>query len=286
MLQMSILEKLNLIKEMIGSSIFSILAFVVIVFIGFLFITTNRHNERESKKTYKLLYGTIGIFFLILFFSSLRSIADYFMNQVFIQIYFPSLAAYILGLIVANILMWRSMFYHHDQTLKKINTVFFCLIHYLFALLLNLITMKGLNVFDTTSIYGNRNALAIIEMTSSLFIFWILLLVIYHFVKKFLVGGKELVLEEIPVDSKYYVKKESPILPVESPKKVILEKETKKEKQEEKATSFGLYDAMLTVEDYKLLLDLLKKYQHKEQVNQEELEERKKELPNFYPKIR
>lgn len=287
MLDLSWTEKMNALKNIIFSSPGAILALLLISFIGFFFITTNRHNAKESKKVYILLYITAGLALVIKYQSHLAKIIDYFMNHVFILIYFPNLAVYVLAIVITNIMMWKSMFKSDDKALKIINTVAFCSIHYFFILLLSVIDKNKLNIFEVTSIYGNNKALALIELTSHIFILWILLIIIYHFIKKFQLKNKDLVLEEIPQESKYNQKESGKIICVDSPTTVYQVKR-KEEKKAEKKEMKNIYDSMLTVEDYKLLLQLLKEHRHKEEIKVDDLKEQHKleEFTTLYGKAK
>lgn len=279
MTQLSLSEKLEVIKNLMSSSVIAIVFLLVIIFLGFLFITTNRHNAKESKKVYLSLYVASFLALLIQYGSSLGKMVDYFMNHVFILVYFPNLAVYFLAIIVTNIIMWKSLFSSENKALRIINTTAFCIIHYLFILLLNTISMNKLNIFEVTSVYKNNDALALIELTSSIFIIWILLLGIYRIIiRKFQLKEEELVLDEIPEESRYNLNR--PIISIDSPREVLantkgttLKEEKPLVKQE--AVS-NLYDSMLTVEDYKLLLELLKQQKHKEEISEKELE-----MPSF-----
>lgn len=285
MTQLSLSEKLEVIKNLMSSSIIAIIALLVIVFLGFLFITTNRHNAKESKKVYLSLYVASILALLIQYGSSLGKMVDYFMNHVFILIYFPNLAIYLLAIIISNIMMWRSLFHSEDKALKVINTVAFCSIHYLFILLLNVIATKKLNIFEITSVYENKSALALIELSSFIFILWILFIAIYLVVRKFQRKNEDLVLDEIPLESRYNLNQ--PIRSVEAPDEVITNAKSlllKKEQVVERKPVSTLYDSMLTVEDYKLLLELLKEQQHKEKISEEELQ--MPEFKNFNPMYR
>ena len=128
MLQVSLAEKLEILKKTMFSSGISIIALAIILFIGFLFATTNKHNSKESKKIYILLYITCGFALLIKYAKSLMDLVDYFMNHVFILVYFPNLAIYFLAIIISNIMMWKSMFKNENKSLKIVNTLPICTI--------------------------------------------------------------------------------------------------------------------------------------------------------------
>lgn len=287
MLEVSFSEKIGILTKIMTASIGPIIALVIIIFIGFLFITTNRHNRKDSKKIYILLYITVIIALLIQYSSNLYSLLNYFIDHVFIVIYFPNLAIYLLAIIITNILMWKSMFKSDDKPLKVMNTIAFCIIHYLFILLLTMISSKNLNIFELTAIYGNKEAFTLIELTAFTFTIWILLITVYQIIRKIGLKNKDLVLEEVEIESKYNSSKESMIISVIPPIQVFAPKriENKKEQIDDMTK---LYDSMLTVEDYKLLLDLLKSYHHKEEIKKEELEPSNQNdiLKTFYGKTK
>lgn len=275
MFEISISEKIEILKKIMTSSVAPLLALFIIVFIGFLFITTNRHNREESKKVYILLYVIALIALIIRYNSYFMSFIDYFMNHVFILIYFPNLAVYLLAIIITNIIMWKTLFKSDDKALKVINTIAFCSIHYLFILLLSVIASKGLDIFEMTSIYGNKTAYTLIELSSFAFVIWILLMTIYLAIRKLQTKNKGLVLEEYKVEP--IIHKTKRIVPVEAPieaySNTMITKDQLKDTKTNQDPMLRIYDSMLTVEDYKLLLELLKEHRHKEEIKKEELEQ-------------
>ncbi len=62
----------------------------------------------------------------------------------------------------------------------------------------------------------------------------------------------------------------------------------KEEKKAEKKEMKNIYDSMLTVEDYKLLLQLLKEHRHKEEIKVDDLKEQHKleEFTTLYGKAK
>ena len=123
---------------------------------------------------------------------------------------------------------------------------------YIFSLLLHIINKEELNVFKQESIYSNQNAHALIELTSIIFITWIMFIIIYKIYKKDNKGQIKKVIEtkEIPVEK--VIEK---IVYVEKPdtnKKVeVLEPyETNK--------NFNKNTDDFTLQEYKTMLQILK----------------------------
>lgn len=255
MSNMSFMDKIKILGDVISSSNIFIIAIVIFIILGLLFITTDKNNYKSSRKIYILMYLAIISVILITYNGSLSKMFDYMMNNFFIAVYFPNLAIYLAAIIATNIITWISIFdFKNSKTLKIINVVIFCIIHYLLVLILNIITEKGLDVFTQTSIYGNKQALALIEISSTIFVVWIIFLILYKIIRKWLDKQTEIITEEIPVVLSNINKLENP---------QIVKGTIKKVKQKEQTPI--IYDSILTIDDYKLLLNLLKEQKLKQQ---------------------
>ena len=244
-------------------------------------------------------------------------------NNLFIVIYFPSLAVYFAAIIATSIILWVSLFsYKTSNLIKRLNLVIYLIINYLFALLLYVINNNKLDVFNTESIYTNKQATALIELTSIIFVVWILFLIVYKLVLTYLrrdyrpqVKKVIKVVKKLPenymnieIPNKVYgsipqskvIEKHLPenYLSIDAPKIVYGNKSKTKEKPYIEITApklvYGtiskkttidnklkVYEDMLTLEDYKLLLKLLKE-QKKKELKQPDFTE----LENLFRSIR
>ena len=63
--------------------------------------------------------------------------------------------------------------------------------NYLLILILSVINKDNLDVFTQSSVYNNKNATALIEMSSVLFLVWILFLVIYKIILSYLTKNEK-----------------------------------------------------------------------------------------------
>ena len=176
--------------------------------------------------------------------------------------------------------------------------------NYLFGLLLYVIKTNKLDIFSGESIYTNSEATALIELSSIIFIVWILFLMIYKLILFFLrkdykekvkkvIVKKEVKklpenFENIIIPEKVYINKPSMIkeednklyTEIDYPKLVYSDMFMKTDNKnyiniEVPNTVYGnnkkktyeetkAYEDMLSVEDYKLLLKLLLKEKQKE----------------------
>ena len=207
--------------------------------------------------------------------NNLSNMLDYMMNNLFIIIYFPNLAIYLAAIITTNIILLISVFNSKiPKFLRNINVSVYCIMMYFLVLILNIIKDNNLDVFTQSSVYGNQNAQALIELSSSVFVVWIMFLITYKIIKSIIVKPKNQlkettneVKEQVPpikqasvpvsVIEKPYRKIQAPYIAKTGNNTIKIEKIENPEIKK--------YDDLLTLDDYKLLLNILKEEKAKEQ---------------------
>ena len=167
MMKTSIIDKLNIIFELTKSSNIFIAIIAFLLFIVVVAITNNKKNQSTTKKIYLCIYTFIILAILITYYSSFGKMFDYLMNNLFIAIYFPNLAIYLVAIITVNIIFLVSVFKNNISRFIKN---------------LNIIHTNKLDVFTQTSVYGNKEAQALIELSSTIFLIWIFFLVVYKMI--------------------------------------------------------------------------------------------------------
>ena len=184
MSRLSLADKLKILGDVTSSSGLFVVAIVILVALALLLIATNTKTKKISKFICMAIYGSITLVSLIFYREELFNMFDYMMNNFFIAVYFPNLAIYFAAIVATNIILWISIFNRKiTKWIRAINTIVFCIIHYLLILIINIITTNKLDIFEQTSIYQNENALALIELSSTIFIVWILFLIIYKIIR-------------------------------------------------------------------------------------------------------
>ncbi len=253
---MNRLTMLDKLSSLWKTSISAPVTIILIIFVmGIIYITSNT-NKKKIQQTKKIYIGLYTIAILILLGTSFNSISDIIENfnkNLFIAIYFPSLAVYSLAIIITNVIFLKTVFDTKiNKIIKKINITVFIVIMYIFSLLVHIINKEELNVFKQESIYSNQNAHALIELTSIIFITWIMFIVIYKIYKK---DNKEQI-------KKVIVTKEIPVEKVIE-KIVYVEKPNTNKKVEvlepyETDKNFNKNTDDFTLQEYKTMLQILK----------------------------
>lgn len=285
MKQLSLLDKLKVVIDITSSDKTYIIVICLLAFLSILFATTNKKNAKESKKTYSIIYIIAIVAILIKYYSSLSTMYDNMVNNLFIVVLFPNISVYLAAIIVTNIIMWVSMFSKKTKTVTKIiNSIIFFAMHYLLILLLSTITNNNIDVFNQTSLYQNSQVHSLIELSSNIFIIWIIYLVIYklfityftrkHLEKEETVKEKAAAPQETTTSLPYYIN----TIPVPY---TVKREPTKTQIIYQTPTNdnTAIYDEMLTLEDYKTVLSMLKdknKAPHVEDANKFDIKERNK----------
>ena len=294
MAALSLLEKLAILIEVSKSSILFIIAFIVILVLGLILITTNKMNVKSSRKLFVLLYIFIIAFTFMLYKESLKSMCEYLMNNLFVLIYFPNLAAYFAAIVITSVILWYSVFSFKTHTfIKNVNIVVYLIMSYLLVVLLSIINNQKLDVFDQVSIYSNKSAQAIIELSSALFIVWIIFLVLYKAIMTYLTRDKKVVTKvtskvttttKTKPRGKIIVKNTRRRLPAnvkEMPVPVMVKATPTYAPTVRTSKELQAYDSLLTIQDYKLLLDILKERKEQERLAALRKEKQEKELQKF-----
>lgn len=285
MTKMSLVDEIKTLFEVSFASKQILIVIVLLLFLAYIFFSTNKKNLKTGKKIYLGICAFILLYILIIYHSSIGKMMDYMMDNFFIAFYFPNLAIYFAAIIVTNMILWVSVFRQKTtKIIKNINIIIYCILHYILILLLNTIHTNKLDVFKQSSIYGNVQAQGLIGLSSTIFLLWIIFLSIYKLIRMWQTRGEE--------PNTIIIEKRKRILPdnikeIRAPRRVRKE-ETKIVKnlnnQEENAKNqkeLAELDSLLTVEDYKLLLKILSDHKKKEQQEKKVLEELEKEQEKY-----
>ena len=266
MRDLSLMTKLQTVFELITSRNLYLMILALIVLLTIIFITTNGSNRKQSKKAYILLYLAGFIFIGFQYGSDLLNLVDYAINEVFITYYFPNIVIYLIMLIITNVILFKTIFNDKiDFKLKVINSTAFAIIMYLFILVISQINNLELDVFNITELYSSNGVRSILELSMFIFVFWIVVLLIYHLIRKYqykhnLIQVESFtnynVIHDFDVKEAYKVPK-TPVL-IETPQEAPKEQST-----------MNLLGQDFTLDEYKLMVKILKEEKEKEEEKQD-----------------
>ena len=183
MVDTTLLEKFNLIYKFLSNNslIFLIILLILALIIAFMY-------GNNSKKT-KILYIFIIVLMLIygsfIYYKPLFNILDIYITYLFKITYFPSIIEYMSMIIITIILQIYSAL-KLDKLSKNINIWVGIFIELLF--LINVMAMRNytINLNSITSIYENDLLLSIFQVSSIVFMLWIIFNLIFYLIKLFI----------------------------------------------------------------------------------------------------
>ena len=172
----SIFEKLFSLISIINTT------WINLVFLGIIVLSIIFYSRKKISKKTCFILSTISTFLLIGYVifnnsSSLAPVFDSIMGDLFTNIYFPSTYAYLFVYFFMNISILGSLInIKHKSTYKTIHGVFFIIINFLFALILEFIASNKIDIFKKTSLFSNKNLIILLELSIMVFVFWLLTL--------------------------------------------------------------------------------------------------------------
>lgn len=285
MSKMTFMDKLSVLLNVSLSSKLFIALFILLIIIGFVLIKNNNNDVQKNKKIYLMITIFISALVIFTFNTSLAKMFDYMMNNLFIIVYFPNIAIYLAAIIATNVILFVSIFSNKtSKVIKNINIIVYTIINYLLVLLLFTVNKSGLDLFSQSSIYQNESATALIELTSILFIVWVVFLVLYKLILSYLSKDDEISEDTARIRKKILMEEQRKIF--NEKRELEREKEELRKAQEKMTTPVVVreetpkqmsreeymmkqFDQMLTLNDYKVLLNVLKEHRDKEKAEQE-----------------
>ena len=263
---LSLMTKLQTVFDLITSKNLYLMILAIIVFFTIIFITTNSSNKKQSKRTYILLYLAGFIFIALEYGSNFMTLVDYAINEVFITYYFPNIVIYLIMLIITNVVLFKTIFSNKaDFKLKVINSAAFAIIMYLFILAISQIATLNLDVFNITELYSSNAVRSLLELSMFIFVFWMVVLIVYQLIRKYQYKHNLIQVESF---TNYNIIHDFDIKEAyKASKKQVIIEEPKEEKKEEPTTD--LLGQNFTLDEYKLMVKILKEEKEKEQVKEE-----------------
>lgn len=263
---LSLMTKLQTVFDLITSKNLYLMILAAIVILTIIFITTNGSNRKQSKRTYILLYLAGFIFIALEYGSSFMTLVDYAINEVFITYYFPNIVIYLIMLIITNVVLFKTIFSNKaDFKLKVINSAAFAIIIYLFILAISQIATLNLDVFNITELYSSNAVRSLLELSMFIFVFWMVVLIVYHLIRKYQYKHNLIQVESF---TNYNIIHDFDIKEAyKASKKQVIIEEPKEEKKEE--PTMDLLGQNFTLDEYKLMVKILKEEKDKEQVKEE-----------------
>lgn len=258
MSKMSIIDKLKVILDVTQSSKLYVVVILILIALGLGLSMSNPKNQIKQKITYIILTIFIVTFSIFSYHSSLGKMLSYMMDNLFVVIFFPNLAVYLAAIIITNIILWISIFsFKSAKPIRNLNIIVYSIMTYLMLLILNVINENKLDIFSQESIYKNKQVSALIDISSFIFILWIIFLVVYKIILIYLKKNYAPNVKKVVIKKKVKILPEN-YQPLNIPNYVYGTIRKSNNVSINKQSNFKELESRFTLEDYKLFSKILK----------------------------
>lgn len=183
MVDTTLLDKLNLIYKFVKDNSFTFLIVLLIIIILLDFIYGN--NTKQTKILYICIMILTLVYGLFEYYKPLLNILDIYITYIFKLTYFPSIIDY-FSMIIITIIVEIYSIKKLNGVQKNINIWISIIIELLF--IINIIALNNINIDlnNITSIYENDLLLSIFQISSIVFMIWIIYNLLTYLIKSFL----------------------------------------------------------------------------------------------------
>ena len=175
----------NLLKENVLFAL--ILLLITIIVMDLLY----GRNNRNTRKLYIIIICLLFIFIIFNYSKPFINIMDVYVANIFRITYFPSIIEYVTMILITILIQFISCV-KKKKIIRQINIWVGLLIEVLF--IINLIAMNNITVDlnSLTSIYENDILLSIFQISSIIFMLWVIFNLIVFIISLFLSENLEL----------------------------------------------------------------------------------------------
>lgn len=172
----SFVEKIKMLMELISSSYLFLGVMIICILLLTLLIILTILNKKVNKWVFIIVSIILGILLLINYGDIIIKVLDVILDSIFMALYFPNLPVYISIILVSNIMFLISVFNKKQSKAKKItNMINAIFLDFLLILIIEVVKNNNINIYEEVSLYTNSNLLILLELSTAIFVSWILI---------------------------------------------------------------------------------------------------------------
>lgn len=173
MTNISLLERIKTIIDLVKSQSFFITLFVILLLTIIVLVINNRVNSKAPKYAIAITYTGLTVLLLARYGQYMLSLNDSIVDKFFRAMYFPNIVVYLSTLIIT--ILFLALVIINEKCLKytKICSLFsFFLIWFLFVLTVDSVKKEGLSFYEVTDIYANSTIMILMQASMCIFAIW------------------------------------------------------------------------------------------------------------------
>lgn len=192
----SFLNKIKMLfNTIISNPFFSLSALFGIVLATLMIIDILKH-KKIRKRYYIAAWFFIFLFIVVKYIKVIPVLVDNLINQVFMALYFPSIGVYMLLLIIINVGFIYCLIKNIHKSYKILTGIISIILDLLFILIINIILENKIDITSEITLYTNSKLLVFLELSTALFVSWILLIIFISAYLKLKVLDNNIIFEQ------------------------------------------------------------------------------------------
>lgn len=169
-------EKLQIMLKVFKSSPLFVGCLFVAIFLLVFYAIMIILNKKINKTVFFSLWGLLVAMMLIKYNKVVVNLFDNLFDNIFMALYFPNLAVYIVILMISNIMfVYSTLSKSVRKSYKLINTFSALIIDTFLVLIVDIVNKNNINVHDEINVYTNPSLLVLLELSTAIFMSWLLL---------------------------------------------------------------------------------------------------------------
>ena len=176
MANISFVDKIKILFNTIFSNPFLSLSAVLGIILAVLMIIDIIKHKKIRRKYYIAAWFFIFLFIIVRYYKVFPLLVDNLINQVFMTLYFPNIGVYMMLLIIINISFIYCLAKNIHKSYKVLTGIISIFLDLLFILIINFILENNIDITSEITLYTNSKLLVLLELSTALFVSWILLI--------------------------------------------------------------------------------------------------------------
>ncbi len=169
-------EKLQIMFKVFKSSPLFVVCLFIAIFLLIFYAIMIILNKKINKAIFFSIWGVLLVMMVVKYNKVLSSLFDNLFDNIFMALYFPNLAVYIVILIISNVMfVYSTSSKRVRKSYKLINTFSALIIDTFLVLIVDIVNKNNINVHDEINVYTNPSLLVLLELTTAIFVSWLLL---------------------------------------------------------------------------------------------------------------
>lgn len=226
MIYTSIFEKLLLILNIISTS-WAYIAFILVAIALIILLALKKISKRTCFLLMTIATTLVLGYTVYAYYEPISKMTNSIVDNLFLNIYFPSAYAYLFILVLINIVTITSLLNPHSEKIyKTVNGTCFIITNFTLALILEVIAKDNVDIFTKESLFTNPNLITLLEFGINIFIIWLISLVAIYLIN--------IITERIMVSRENKILNSAPAVTINT--KIAIDEPTLQEEYQETTT--------------------------------------------------